>query len=117
MNPVGRRDGPPPDMGRAVRWWLGGMLLGASMWAALGAVAWWALGCATGHVSPDGEMVCAAIGEDAEVLYSAPQGDAGILTNAPTKQVACRGGPLVPSLLDGVGAMFRAVWALLPWAA
>lgn len=112
------RHGPPPDMGRAVRWWFAGMLAGALMWAALIGVAWWALGCATGRiVRDDVEITCAAIGESARVTYSVPTGEAGMLTSAPTQLIACEGGPLVPSLLDGVGTVFRALWAMLPWAA
>ena len=107
----------PADRSRsdsAPLWWAIGGAISAAVWllAIVGCVALLS-SCATGHVRPDGEMVCAAIGEDARVTYSAPQGDAGIITSAPTKLVSCEGGPIVPSLLDGVGTVIK---ALLAWA-
>ena len=110
--PMVRRNGPPPNMGRAVRWWCGGMLFGAAMWVVLLGIAWWTLGCATGRiVRDDVEITCAAIGESARVTYSVPTGEAGIITSAPTQLVACEGGPLVPSLLDGIGTMVKGLFS------
>lgn len=72
------------------------------------------MGCATGRiVRDDVEITCAAIGEDAKVTYSVPTGEAGIITSAPTQLVACEGGPLVPSLLDGVGTLLVSAGKLL----
>ena len=56
---------------------------GATLWAlacalAVAAALALGLGCATGRVMPDGEMVCAAIGEDAKVSYSHPTGEAAV---------------------------------------
>lgn len=107
-----RRDRPPPDMGRAVRWWLGGMLTGLAMWIALLGTAWWMWGCATGRiVRDDVEITCAAIGESARVTYSVPQGEPGIIVSAPTQLIACEGGPVIPSLLDGVGTVVKALFS------
>lgn len=82
---------------------------GAVLWAlaALGVAVALALGlgCATARVMPDGEVICAAIGEDARVSYSMPTGEAGVLTSAPAHVVACEGGAIVPSLLEGVGSV------------
>ena len=100
------------DFARAVRAWIVAFALSAAMWALAIVGCIHLAGCATGHVRPDGEMVCAAIGEDARVTYSAPQGEPGIIQSAPTKLVACEGGPLVPSILDGVGSVVK---AMLGW--
>jgi len=90
----------------AVLWALASLLVVAAA-LALG------LGCATGRVMPDGEMVCAAIGEDAKVSYSHPTGEAGMLTSAPAHVVTCEGGPLMPSLLDGVGTVLTTAGKVL----
>lgn len=106
-------NGPPPDMARAVRAWLGGLAIGAVLWCGIIWLSCALLGCATGHVKPDGEMVCAAIGEDARVFYSSPQGEAGIIVSAPVKQIECAGGPVLPSILDGVGTVLVSAGKLL----
>lgn len=99
------------EMGHAVRCWAAAFLFGALAWVALGSLAWWALGCATGHVRPDGEMVCVAIGEDARVFYSSPQGEPGIIVSAPVKQIECAGGAIIPSVLDGIGTVVKALFS------
>ena len=99
------------QMRAAVRWWLAGGLVSLTIWALAIVGVWTLLSCATGHVRPDGEMVCAAIGESAHVRYSTPEGEAGVLTAAPTRVVECQGGPLVPSLLDGVGTVVKALFS------
>jgi len=82
----------------AVLWALASLLVVAAA-LALG------LGCATARVMPDGEVVCAAIGEDAKVSYSMPTGEAGLISSAPAHVVTCEGGAIVPSLLEGVGSV------------
>ena len=114
-------DEPPPTDWVVMATWLAGLALSIAVYALAG----YALvaiigGCATGRVRVYETYVdaqCFAIGEDAKVIYSSPTGEAGILTNAPTKLISCEGGPLVPSLLDGIGGVFKALWAILPWAA
>lgn len=104
---------PPPDAAdfrRAVRVWIVAFSLSAAMWtlAVVGCVH--LLGCATGRiVEPGVEVTCAAVGEDAKVTYSYPTGAAGIIQSAPTRLIACEGGDLLPSVLDGVGSVVQAI--------
>ena len=110
--PMVRRNGPPPDMARAVRAWLGGLAIGAVLWCGIIWLACALLGCATGRiVRDDVEITCAAIGESARVTYSVPQGEAGIIVSAPTQLIACEGGAIIPSLLDGVGTVVKALFS------
>ena len=87
------------------------VLWGGAIWVACSVA-----GCATGRVVRDDvEITCAAIGEEAKVTYSVPTGEPGIITSAPTQLVACEGGPIVPSLLDGVGTLLVSAGKLLFW--
>ena len=96
---------------------------GAFMWAmfacllAVVVAGYLLLGCATAQVTPTGQVTCAAIGEGASVTFSYPVGSAGVLTAAPAHTVTCEGGPIVPSLLEGVGSVIsmvgKAVWGFL----
>jgi len=97
---------------------------GATLWAlacalAVAAALALGLGCATGRVMPDGEMVCAAIGEDAKVSYSHPTGEAGLISSAPAHVVTCEGGEIMPSILDGLGTVIttagKVIWSWLPF--
>jgi len=96
---------------------------GAASWAI---VLWWTAvilvlylltGCATARILPDGTMTCAAIGQGAKTTWSDPTGPPGVLTAAPSKAVACEGGPIVPDLLSTVGAVIgavgKAIWGRL----
>lgn len=85
--------------GRGAALWALALALAVAVALALG------LGCATARVMPDGEVICAAIGEDAKVTFSLPVGEAGIIAAAPAHTVACEGGAIVPSLLEGVGSV------------
>lgn len=99
-------------MGRAVRAWLGAFALGASLWVGIIWLACALVGCATGRiVRDDVEITCAAIGESARVTYSVPTGEAGIITSAPVQLIACEGGAIIPSLLDGVGTVIKALFS------
>ena len=111
-------DEPPPVDWVVLVTWVGGGALTLLLYAA---IAWGCVslftGCATGRVRVYETYVdaqCFAIGEDAKVIYSSPTGEAGILTNAPTKLISCEGGPLIPSLLDGIGGVIKAAWSFLP---
>ena len=103
------------DARAAVRWWCIGGMFSLAIWAlAIVGLVHVCSGCATGRVVRDDvEITCAAIGEEAKVTYSVPTGDAGIITSAPTQLVACEGGPIVPSLLDGVGTLLVSAGKLL----
>jgi len=113
-------DEPPPVSWVILTTWLAGLAVSIAVWALAGYALVSIIGCATGRarVYADSVVVeCFAIGEDAKVIYSAPTGEAGIITSAPTKLISCEGGPLVPSILDGIGMVFKAIWTVLPWAA
>lgn len=96
---------------------------GAVLWAlaalAVAVVLALGLGCATARVAPNGDVLCAAIGEDAKVSYSMPVGEAGIIASAPAHVVTCEGGPLMPSILDGLGTVIttagKVLWSWLPF--
>lgn len=99
--------------GRGAVLWALASLLVVAVALALG------LGCATARVMPDGEVICAAIGEDAKVSYSMPTGEAGMLTSAPSHVVTCEGGEIMPSILDGLGTVIttagKVIWSWLPF--
>lgn len=102
------------DLRYALRCWAVAFLASAAVWTLAVIGCWHLMGCATGRiVRDDVEITCAAIGEDAKVTYSVPTGEAGIITSAPTQLVACEGGPIVPSLLDGVGTLLVSAGKLL----
>jgi len=96
-----------------VRTWSATILLGLVLWAA---AIWFAFGCATGrvivHPADEVELSCAAIGEDAQVTFTALYFESNPLTTPPQKTIVCKGGPLVPSLLQGVGSL---ITSLLGW--
>ena len=114
-------DDPPPAAWVTLAVWIGGGVLSLTIYALIAWAIWSLAGCATGRAiyRPDYsvEVVCAAIGEDAEFVYFAPETSGMSVAWTPVqKSVTCKGGAIVPSLLEGVGTVFKALWAILPWA-
>lgn len=79
------------------------------------AAAFLSLSCATGRIDPDGTIHGAAIGESSmlERCVNIPVGEAGVLVSASVSTACSRivGGPLLPSLLDGVGTVAKALFS------
>ena len=109
-------DAPSPSRISVVLTWtlMGAFSVGIWVLAIVGA--WSLAGCATGrvivHPADEVELSCAAIGEDAQVTFTAYYFESNPLTTPPQKTIVCKGGPLVPSLLQGVGSL---ITSLLGW--
>ena len=78
-------------------------------------------GCSTMLVTADIDggttVACACIGDGASAEYCIPKGEAGVLTSAPQECYRCKGGAILPSFLDGIGAVLmsagKVLWGFL----
>lgn len=71
------------------------------------------LGCASVHYVPGERVVGFAIGEDSKAEVCIPRGESGIISSAPQECIRVEGGPIIPSLLDGLGNIVTSAAKLL----
>lgn len=87
--------------------------------AVVSGLLWWLGGCAAGHVTPEGVLWGAAVGEGAFVQHCQPAGEANAVEAVihGAREVCSRieGAPILPSILDGLGALIKAAVSWLPF--
>jgi hypothetical protein len=87
--------------------------------ALISGLLWWIGGCAAGHVTPEGVLWGAAIGDGAFVQSCQPHGEANaveaVIHGARETCSRIEGAPILPSLLDGAVAVIKAALSWLPF--